>query len=167
MQKKVFLSFLIGILFFSFTSVGVGNAKEVSRVSDEGIKEMANEFEYIFTKILIKNESTGNYDVNLEELNNSVYTDNEKSALHSYVNSLKISSGNGKFGGVEAQASNEFTRCMAEALEISQYAVSQLMKYIDAGDYYGAAGVLGTMGIMMHPISIFVFAMTCGQISAS
>ncbi|MBD8034622.1 hypothetical protein [Solibacillus merdavium] len=158
MQKKVSLSFLVAVLFFSFTFVGLGNAKEIKMVPDDGIKRMANELEYIFTEILIKNESTGFYDVNLTELNNSNYTDAEKNALLAYAFI--------PFGGVQ-MASNEFTRCLAEALDISQNAVSQLISYIDQGDYFGAATVLGTMGIMINPVVLFVFAMTCGQIRAS
>ena len=94
----------------------------------------------------------------MTELNNSNYTDTEKNALLAFAVT--------PFGGVQ-MASNEFTRCLAEALDISQSAVNQLINYIDQGDYYGAATVLGTMGIMINPVVLFVFAMTCGQIRAS
>lgn len=157
MQKKVSISFLAAILFFSFTFVGMGNAKVIKPVPDDGIKEMANELEYIFTEILIKNETTGFYDVNHTELNNSNYTDIEKNALIAFAVT--------PFNGVHM--ANEFTRCLAEALDITQSTANKLIAYIDAGDYYGVASVLGAVGIMVNPVVVFVFAMTCGQIRAS
>ena len=50
---------------------------------------LAKELEYIFTTLLVKNEKTGIYTVNEEELNNSSYTEEEKAQLLAAVAQIK------------------------------------------------------------------------------
>lgn len=58
-------------------------------------------------------------------------------------------------------------KCMSEAFGIYGDTLDQFINYVDKGDWVGAAGVLAFWGISVHPVTVFIFAMTCGAGSAS
>lgn len=172
LKKKVFSFFAVFCLLTSFTMSVFAIERENPNdkyPSEKEISEIANELEYIFTNIIVKNESTGKYTINQSELNNSSYTEEEKAgmiAFSDYLNdgSTSISASDGL---VTAAASNTFKRCMSEALGIYGSSLDQFVEYVDKSDWVGAAGVLGFWGISVHPVTVFIFAMNCGAGKAS
>lgn len=172
MKKKLFSLLAVFCLFASITTnvfamerIKPGDGKQAS---EKEIAEMANELEYIFTNIIVKDESTGKYTVDKSELNNSSYTAEEKAGMNAFVeNILNDDSSLASNNLVSAASSNVFKKCMSEALGIYGNSLDQFINYVDKGDWVGAAGVLAFWGISVHPVTVFIFAMNCGAGSAS
>lgn len=113
----------------------------------------ANELEYIFSKLLIKDTRTGKYVVNEEELKNAPYSEEEKAQLRAAT--------------YEFTTFGTFDRCMQDLLGIGSAAWSEIKGLIDAKQYLSAAGAIAIAGgIAVNPISLAVFVLTCGPSSA-
>lgn len=56
---------------------------------------------------------------------------------------------------------------MSEAIGITGKELDKFIKYVDAGDWSEAAGFLAFLGLAIQPVTIFLFAMTCGASPAS
>ncbi|HDR4765562.1 TPA: hypothetical protein ACQ75Q_003963 [Bacillus thuringiensis] len=65
---------------------------------------------------------------------------------------------------VKASSTNAFKKFMSEAIGITGKELDKFVKYVDAEDWSGAAGVLAFFGLAIQPVTIFLFAMTCGAI---
>jgi hypothetical protein len=148
-------------LFTSFTTSAFAVERPKDRPSKQELMKAANELEYVFTNIIVQDESTGEYTINEHELNNSAYSEEEKMGMAAFANYM-----NGN-NSMTIYATNAFTRCMSEAVGITGSALKQFMNYVDKKDWVGAAGVLGFFGIAMKPTTIFIFAMTCGATPVS
>lgn len=153
----IIFCFLASFTTSAFAIEGVPNDK---RPSKQEIAKMANELEYIFTSIIVKDEFTGKYNINESELNNSLYTKEEKAGMIAF--SEYLNDGYGYDSGVSVFASNTFKKCMSKAIGIYGSALDQFIRYVDKKDWVGAAGVLAFFGISVHPATVFIFAMNCG-----
>ncbi|MBU5253336.1 hypothetical protein KQI46_15725 [Lysinibacillus capsici] len=121
--------------------------------TDEEVQVLADELEYLFTNILVKDDNTGEYILNEEELKNSTYTDEEKAQLRAVTNQFMT------FG--------VFDRCMQDLLGIGAAAWAEIKGLIDAKQYLSAAGAIAIAGgIAVSPITLAVFVLTCGPSSA-
>ncbi|RJG23055.1 hypothetical protein [Paenibacillus thiaminolyticus] len=121
---------------------------------------MAYELEYIFSNILVKDEKTGVYLVNEEELKNSHYTEEEQERFLKYAKQL-MNQG-------DYSLNNTFDKCMQDLLGITSAVWDEIKSYIDAGQYLAAAGaILLAAQIAVNPITIALFVATCGPSSAS
>lgn len=122
--------------------------------TDEEVQALADELEYLFTEVMVKDEKTGKYILNEEELKNAPYTDEEKAQLRAATSPFTT------FG--------TFDRCMQDALGIGSAAWKEIKGLIDAKQYLSAAGAIAIAGgIATNPIAIAIFVATCGPSSAS
>lgn len=164
MKQKLFVSLVAFCLFVSLTNsaFAVEKLPGDSYPSKKEIAKMANELEYIYTNIIVKDETTGEYTINQVELDNSTYTEEEKAGMIVFSSYL-----NEDDGSISPLASKTFKKCMSEALGIYGSALNQFITYVDKKDWVGAAGVLSFFGISVNPVTVFIFALTCGAGSAS
>ncbi|WP_100011800.1 hypothetical protein [Lentibacillus sediminis] len=139
----------------TLASAATINDKRVSDATLEEIEAMAMELEYIFTEIAVKDEATGDYVINHQELNNSSYSDVEKASIEGFADYMNSR------GAISIQ-SNVFERCWADAVGISGAVLDEFLGYVENQDWIAAAGILALAGISVHPISIFIFSLTCG-----
>jgi len=176
MKKRMSFSVLAVLLFFasfSFSSnVKAAERKVSNNPSQEQILEMAAELEYIFTEIIIENDKTGKYFVNEEELKNSSYNQEEKEAIKffaEYLNQEKngISNLSKKSDVSTMSAKSTVKKCLQEALGIGNDIINEFMGYVEKKQWIAAAGILAVAGIAVQPVTVFIFAMTCGAGSAS
>ncbi len=122
--------------------------------TDEDVQALANELEYLFTEVMVKDEKTGEYVLNEEELKKAPYTDEEKAQLRAATSKFKTA--------------GTFDRCMQDALGIGSAAWKEIKGLIDAKQYLSAAGAIAIAGgIATNPIAIAIFVATCGPSSAS
>ncbi|MFB1050717.1 hypothetical protein ACEWET_07095 [Paraliobacillus sp. JSM ZJ581] len=157
MLKKVisFVTiFAIAMLPMVASAQTVSNEKK-SEVSPEEVKAMASELEYIFTKIAVIDESTGKYVIDEKELNNSSFSEKEKSGIKSAVSYMNSQKGITTFD-------NAFERCWADAVGIGGDVLDEFLGYVENKDWIAAAGILALAGISVNPVTIFVFSLTCG-----
>ncbi|MFD1206208.1 hypothetical protein ACFQ38_14005 [Sporosarcina contaminans] len=99
---------LICMGFFPVQSI----AKDSTINKEKEIQALANELEYIFSTILVKDKLTGVYLVNEEALKNSHYNAEEQAMFLEYAQQFKEQ---GDYG-----TNNTFDRCMQDLLGISQ-----------------------------------------------
>lgn len=140
-----------------------GSAKTISAEEQEAIQKLAGELEYLFSTILVKNEETGIYTVNENELNNSPYTEQQRKDLIEAANYHNSQINNNQKGTMMMAASSTFDRCMKDLLGIKDAVWKEIKGYIDAKQYVAAASALVFVGgISIHPVTIGLFALTCG-----
>ncbi|MGE7692277.1 hypothetical protein ACQKMI_24255 [Lysinibacillus sp. NPDC097214] len=147
----VFSLICMGLSPVSASAETMDNNK--SSLTNAEIQELADELEYIFTNILIKDENTGIYNVNVEALNNSHYTQEERQQFLEYA--------------AQINSRGTFDRCMQDLLGISAAAWNEVKGLIDAGNYFSAAATLAfILGVYVNPVAIAIFVVTCGPSSA-
>lgn len=163
MKKKMFSLLVVFCLLASVTSNVFAMEREVpneSPATKMELLEAVNELEYIFTNIVVKDETTGKYIVDEVELNNSSYSEEVKAGMIIFAEYLNEDSDT-------VTATNTFKRCISEAFGIYGGALDQLVGYIDRADWVGALAVLSFFGVSTNPVILFIFAMNCGAGSAS
>jgi len=156
--KKLFPLLMVFALFCLGLSPVQGSAETLDSNStsptNEEMQSLADELEYLFTTILVKDETTGIYTVNEEELNKSSYTAEEKAQLLDAAAQMK--------------ARGTFDRCMQDLIGISATVWNEIKGYIEAEQYLAAAGALLALptAIKISPILLGIFVLTCGPSSA-
>ncbi|MGN4782453.1 hypothetical protein [Bacillus cereus group sp. MYBK217-2] len=159
--KKIFSLLLVLCFVTSFTTSAFAEERLPSSYpSKQELVQAANELEYIFTDIIVEDKATGEYNVNEQELDKSKYSEEQKEGIVYFTEYLNENDS-------VAYASSAFKRCMSEAIGITGSELNKFMKYVDAKDWSGAAGVLAFFGLAIQPATIFLFAMTCGASPAS
>lgn len=159
--KRLFsLLMVFTLICMSLTPVQVSAKTNKSGQTNEDIQKLADELEYIFTNILIKDENTGFYNVNEEALNTSHYTQEERQQFLDYAEQLKQQLK--RNNNVNAK-SGTFDRCMQDLLGISAGAYKEIKALIDGGNYWSAAAtLLFVLEVSVNPITIAIFVATCG-----
>ncbi len=156
--KKCLSLLLVFTVFLLSLSPVQGSAQTLKTddtiPTDEEVQALADELEYLFTDIFVKDEKTGEYTINEKELENAPYTDEEKAQLRAATNQFTT------FGA--------FDRCMKDLLGIGSSAWAEIKGLIDAKQYLSAAGAIAVAGgIATNPVALAVFVVTCGPSSAS
>lgn len=151
---------LLAVVFAVMVMPTLASAATISDGQKNGatpkeIKAMAQELEYVFTKIAVKDESTGKYVIDKQELNKSSYSKKEKRAIVAFAERMNNQ------GGITTY-SNVFERCWADAVGIGGDVLDEFLGYVENKDWIAAAGILALAGISVNPITIFVFSLTCG-----
>ncbi|MGR5862274.1 hypothetical protein ACT7CY_19170 [Bacillus pacificus] len=146
----------------TLSSAATIDSRQAQSANPEQIEKLAKEFEYVFTKIVVKDKATGKYIVNKEELEKSPYNNEEKAGILASTKML-----NDEDLSSNVYSSNTWERCWQDALGIGQSFWNQLKKYIKAEDYWGAAGLLALSGYAFSVPVLFAFALTCGPAPAS
>lgn len=157
MFKKVLtllIVFSVAITPTLASAATISNEQE-NEVSPEQIKAMAKELEYIFTELAVKDESTGDYVINEEALENSSFSELEKEGFVNFINYMN------NRDAISIQ-SNAFERCWQDAVGIGGAILDEFLSYVENEQWIAAAGILAVAGIAVHPATIFVFALTCG-----
>ncbi|NBJ68934.1 MULTISPECIES: hypothetical protein [Clostridia] len=146
--------FTVTMLPIAVSAQTVSNEKK-KEVSPEEVEAMASELEYIFTEIAVKDESTGEYVLDKQELNNSSFSEKEKDGILNVLNYMNSQKGITTFD-------NAFKRCWADAVGIAGDVLDEFLGYVENKDWIAAAGILALAGISINPAVIFVFSLTCG-----
>jgi hypothetical protein len=68
MKKKIFSLLVVLCLFTSFTTSAFAVERPKDRPSKQELMKAANELEYVFTNIIVQDESTGEYTINEHEI---------------------------------------------------------------------------------------------------
>ena len=158
LKKLVPFLMVISLICMSLSPVQVSAKTMDNNITNEDIQTLADELEYIFTNILIKDENTGIYNVDEEALNTSHYTQEERQQFLDYAEQLKRNDND----NVNARGAT-FDRCMQDLLGISAAAYKEVKDLIDAGNYFSAAAtLLFILEISINPITIAIFVVTCG-----
>ena len=161
-KRLIPLLMILSLICMGF-SPATSSAKTIvskdQQVTNQDIEELANDLEYLFTEILIKDETTGAYYVDLQAVEQSDFSKEEKDELRNYAREL-VKKG-------ELSPYSTFDRCMKDLLGIGNAAWKEIKSYIDAKQYIAAASaILFATGVAVNPIVIGIFVATCGPSSA-
>lgn len=129
--------------------------------TQEELEAQVKELEYIFSVLMVKDDKTGKYVLNKEELAKSSYNNEEKAAIIAGVyvmNDEEIPS--------NMYSSNVWERCWQDALGISKSYFNQIKSYLKKEDYWGVLGMLSLLGLPYKPALLFAFAVTSGPAPA-
>ncbi|WP_036688460.1 hypothetical protein [Paucisalibacillus globulus] len=158
-MKKLFFVIIAFVLFSIPTLASASSATDYywnnDNVSAKKLEEIKAEVEHIFTKIIVKDESSNQYYVDDKALKNSTYNAEEKEVLVTfaqYLNSAK--------DGITTQGTLQ--RCLEDAAGIAKGALNQIAKAIEKGEWATVAGFMVAMGFAASPIAVFLFALFCG-----
>ncbi|HDR6819807.1 hypothetical protein [Bacillus thuringiensis] len=158
MLKKIFISIMMFALALTPTLASAATVSDKGNATPEQLESAAKELEYIFTKIIVKNEATGKYDVNVQEFMKSKYSKEEKQGMLNFVVTM-----NGDESKTTYYASRSaWERCWAEAVGIGRDALSEFFEYVEKKQWIAAAGILGFLGLAIQPATIFIFSLQCG-----
>ncbi|PFJ15562.1 hypothetical protein COD67_19775 [Bacillus cereus] len=158
MLRKIFISIMMFALALTPTLALATSVNDKGNATSEQIESAARELEYIFTKIVVKNEATGKYDINVQEFMKSKYSKEEKQGMLNFVVTM-----NGDESKTTYYASRSaWGRCWAEAVGIGRDALNEFFEYVEKKQWIAVAGVLGFLGIAIQPATIFIFSSQCG-----
>ncbi|MEK5251544.1 hypothetical protein MKX66_29010 [Bacillus sp. FSL R9-9530] len=163
MLKKMMFMLLALTLVFVPTLASAATIEDGKKynATHEDLEAQAKELEYIFSVLMVKNEETGKYVLNKEELAKSSYNNEEKAAIIAGVYVM-----NDEEMPSNVYSSNVWERCWQDALGIGKSYFNKVKEYIKKEDYWGAAGVLSLLGLSINPVVLFGFAVTCGPAPA-
>lgn len=161
MIKKFYAFTLIFVFALGTVLAPVSSAAaEQKIITAKELREWAAELKYVFETIAPKDEASGLYIINEQELAKSTFNQEEKQGIRTMIqyvnneNSITIQS-------------NAWQRCWQDAVGIGDDLLNEFLGYVEAKQWAAAAGVLAFGGIAISPISLFIFGLTCGPAPAS
>jgi hypothetical protein len=135
-------------------------AAKQKNVSNQELRTWAAELEYIFENIAHKDEARGLYIIDEQALAKSTFNQEEKQGVRGMIQYINNQN------GITIQ-SNAWQRCWQDAVGIGDDLLKEFLGYIEAKQWAAAAGVLAIGGILINPVTLFVFGLTCGPAPAS
>ncbi|EOO11193.1 MULTISPECIES: hypothetical protein [Bacillus cereus group] len=162
LKKMMFMLMALTLVFVPTLASAATIEDGKQKATPEELEAQVKELEYIFSVIMVKNEETGKYVLNKEELAKSSYNNEEKAAIIAGVYVM-----NDEEMPSNVSSSNVWERCWQDALGIGTSYFNQIKSYLKKEDYWGALGVLSLLGLSVNPVVLFGFAVTCGPAPAS
>ncbi|PFV34684.1 hypothetical protein COL01_11130 [Bacillus thuringiensis] len=162
LKKMMFMLMALTLVFVPTlaSAATIEDGKKYNATQEE-LEAQVKELEYIFSVLMVKDDKTGKYVLNKEELAKSSYNNEEKAAIIAGVyvmNDEEIPS--------NMYSSNVWERCWQDALGIGKSYFNQVKSYLKKEDYWGALGMLSLLGLSVNPAVLFAFAVTCGPAPA-
>ncbi|PFM42240.1 hypothetical protein COC59_19990 [Bacillus cereus] len=162
LKKMMFMLMALALVFVPTlaSAATIEDGKKYNATHEE-LEAQVKELEYIFSVLMVKDDKTGKYVLNKEELAKSSYNNEEKAAIIAGVyvmNDEEIPS--------NMYSSNVWERCWQDALGIGKSYFNQVKSYLKKEDYWGALGMLSLLGLSVNPAVLFAFAVTCGPAPA-